>query len=207
MEKVEIARGAEAVLYKKDGKLLKIRIKKGYRHKQIDQVLRKYRTRYEARIMSRLAHVIAVPMIYEVKENKAEIIMDFIDGLRLSDSLENLSEEREKIAFEIGRSIALMHNVGIIHGDLTTSNMIYSKKEGKVYFIDFGLSFHSSRIEDKAVDIYLFLQALKSKHYKIWQEFGYAILKTYYNFVEHADKIKTQLRKVEQRRRYKTQGS
>jgi len=207
----EIARGAEAVLYEQDSKLLKIRVKKGYRHKQIDETLRKYRTRREARILERLLHIIPVPLVYKTDETKAEIVMDFIEGKKLSEALESFSKsEREKIALEIGKNIALMHNIGIIHGDLTTSNMIYKhkdKQESEVYFIDFGLAFHSQRIEDKAVDIYLLLQALKSKHYKIWHEFSEDILKSYFKLVEHADKIKVQLKKVEERGRYKRQGS
>ncbi|MEM2713872.1 MAG: KEOPS complex kinase/ATPase Bud32 [Candidatus Pacearchaeota archaeon] len=198
----EIARGAEAVLYRSNGKLLKIRESKEYRHKEIDVELRKYRTRHEARIIQRLSHIIPVPIVYEVNEDSSKIVMEFIEGKKLSESLESFSHaEREIIATQVGESIALMHNVGIIHGDLTTSNMIY--REGKVYFIDFGLAFHSQRIEDKAVDIYLLIQALKAKHYKIWRTFVEAILKAYFKKVDNGQAIKAQLAKVEARRRYK----
>ncbi|MEM2932921.1 MAG: KEOPS complex kinase/ATPase Bud32 [Candidatus Pacearchaeota archaeon] len=198
----EVARGAEAVLYKKADKLLKVRVKKDYRHNELDFELRKYRTRREAKIMQRLSHIIPVPIVYEVSEESSKIVMEFIEGKKLSEALESFSQaKRELIAKQIGESIALMHNIGIIHGDLTTSNLIY--KEGKVYFIDFGLAFHSNRIEDKAVDIYLLIQALKAKHYKIWHAFAEAILKAYFKKVDDAKAIKTQLEKVEARRRYK----
>src|SRR4030042_1167648 len=49
----------------------------------------------------------------------------------------------------------------IINGDLTTSNMILNP-DNKLYFIDFGLSFHSNKIEDKAVDLHLLKQALNA---------------------------------------------
>ncbi len=201
-----IARGAEAILEKEDGKLIKKRIKKGYRHKAIDDALRKYRTRREGRILNKLANVINVPKVYDIDEKKSLIVMDFIEGDMLSDCLEKYDKDlKEFIAKEIGKSIAIMHNLNIIHGDLTTSNMIY--KDGKVYFIDFGLAFHSNRIEDKAVDIYLFLQAIKSKHFLIYEEFSDMVLKEYFKNVIEAEKIKKQLKKVEERRRYKRKGS
>ncbi len=67
---------------------------------------------------------------------------------------------------EIGNLIGKMHNQNIIHGDLTTSNMIVNSNEKKIYFIDFGLSFFSEKIEDKAVDLHLLKRALESKHLK-----------------------------------------
>jgi TP53 regulating kinase-like protein len=199
-----IARGAEAILEKENGKLIKKRIKKDYRHEYIDNALRKYRTRREARILEKLSNLINVPKIHHVDEEKGILIMDFIDGERLSDYLERYDKNLRKfIANVIGRSIAKIHNANIIHGDLTTSNMIY--KEGKIYFIDFGLAFHSNRIEDKAVDIYLLGQAIKSKHYSIYEEFFDNVLKEYFKHVEQSEKIKKQLKKVEERGRYKKQ--
>jgi len=52
MEKV-IGRGAEAVLYMEDGNLVKERIEKGYRIKELDDRLRRRRTRLESKILSR----------------------------------------------------------------------------------------------------------------------------------------------------------
>ena len=91
--------------------------------------------------------------------------MEFIDGKKLSDSLE--SQDYKKICKQIAENITKMHNSGIIHGDLTTSNMIF--KNNQVYFIDFGLAFHSSKVEDKAVDLHLLKQALEAKHFTIWK--------------------------------------
>jgi len=203
MKKI-IARGAEAILQRENDKLIKIRIKKDYRHEEIDNKLRKYRTRREGRILSKLSNIINVPKVHKIDEEKGILIMDFIEGNRLSDHLEKYNKELQKfIASEIGKTIATIHNANIIHGDLTTSNMIY--KDGKVYFIDFGLAFHSNRIEDKAVDIYLFIQAIKSKHFSIFEDFSKKVLKEYFEHVEQAEKIKKQLKKVEERGRYKKQ--
>ena len=82
-----------------------------------------------------------------------------------------------KYCKKIGEMIAKMHDNDIIHGDLTTSNMILKNKE--IFFIDFGLSFFSKKIEDKAVDIHLLHRALESKHYKVFDKAFKQILKGY----------------------------
>jgi len=74
--------------------------------------------------------------------------------------------------------------------------------EDKIYLIDFGLSFHSTKIEDKSVDIHLLKQALESKHYQFYE-------KLLENFIEGYKKSKNsketlkRLEKVEERGRYK----
>lgn len=74
-------------------------------------------------------------------------------------------------------------------------------KNGKLYFIDFGLSFFSNKIEDKAVDIHLFKQALESKHYKVYKT-AYEFFLKAYNPLDKK-KILERLEKVELRGRYK----
>ena len=71
----------------------------------------------------------------------------------------------------------------------------------QLYFIDFGLSFHSQRIEDKAVDLHLLKQALESKHYKNYD----FLLKECLSNYKWADSqaVLKQLEKVESRGRYK----
>ena len=58
-----------------------------------------------------------------------------------------------------------IHDLNIVHSDLTTSNMIVC--DGQVHFIDFGLSYTSYKIEDKAVDLHLLERALDSYHYNV----------------------------------------
>ena len=129
MKKI-ICQGAEALLIKKDGKLIKERIRKKYRYKSLDEELRKKRTRKEAKLLKKAAEIINVPEILKVDENKKQIIMKFIPGEKLSESLDSydLKKARE-ICRQIGKNIALLHDSDIIHGDLTTSNMIlYNNK-------------------------------------------------------------------------------
>ena len=194
-----LARGAEAILIKQGNNLIKDRIKKGYRLKILDEKLRKSRTKSESKILEKVSKIIAVPKIIET-DNKEKIKMQFIEGKRLSDWLDNL-KNTDKVCQEIGKQTAALHDYDIIHGDLTTSNMILSEKENKVYFIDFGLGFHSKRIEDKAVDLHLLKQALEAKHFKKWEKLFNEIIKNYNS--KDKTKILEQLKKVESRGRYK----
>ena len=195
-----IAKGAEAILIKEDNYLIKERIKKSYRIDEIDFKLRKYRTRSEAKLLSKVENS---PKVFDVDEKEMKIKMEFIDGKLIKNILDNLhSDKRNLLLREIGGKIAKMHDNDIIHGDLTTSNMILKEK---VYFIDFGLGFSSNRIEDKAVDLHLLKQALESKHYKHFEESFNEVLEGY-KLSKNFKEIIQRLEKVEKRGRYKNKN-
>lgn len=198
MLKKILYQGAEAILTLENNLVHKKRIKKSYRIPEIDIPLRKQRTRKEAKILDKLKGKIPVPKLIKLNEANSEIILEYIKGKKLSDCLDKL-KNKNKVMHEIAKSVSLVHNQNIIHGDLTTSNMILVKD--KVYLIDFGLSFHSSRIEDKAVDLHLLKQALEAKHYKHYRRLFSLFLK-YYN-PENKARILEQLKRVEARGRYK----
>jgi Kae1-associated kinase Bud32 len=201
MEKTILARGAEAVITKSKGTIIKDRIEKTYRHQDLDKKIRKLRTRSETKILEKLSKKINVPKIISSDENKAEIKMEYINGKKLAEILEKT--EYKKVAEKIGKTLAKMHNEDIIHGDLTTSNILLKEKD--IYFIDFGLSFHSYRIEDKAVDIHLIKQALEAKHPAIYEITYQELIKSYKKHSKDAQKTISQLEKVEKRGRYKAQ--
>ena len=198
MEKI-IGTGAEAILIQRDGKLIKKRIKKSYRIEELDEKLRKQRTKKESKLLEKASKLIPVPRLIKTDEKNKEIDMEFLDGKKLSDHLDNL-KNGEEICLEIGKNIAKLHDNDIIHGDLTTSNMIL--KDNTVYFIDFGLGFESSKIEDKAVDLHLIKQALEAKHFQHYETFFKAILEGYKISKHYATTIK-RLEAVEKRGRYK----
>jgi len=201
-----IKRGAEAVLYLEKENLIKERIKKGYRIPQLDNELRKYRTRKEAKLISEARRLgIATPKVIEVNEKENKIVMEFIDGERVKELINKINDnEKSYIAEEIGKSVGIMHSNGIMHGDLTTSNMIL--KDRKVYFIDFGLGDFSKRIEDYAIDLSVFKEALKSTHFKhlnlLWDSFIKGYKQT--NPI-HENVLKT-LDNIEKRGRYVIRG-
>jgi|SRR3989344_4026334 len=196
-----LKQGAEAKIFLDGNSIIKERISKSYRIKDIDKKLRLYRTRSEAKILDKCSSIINVPSLFNVDEIGMKIKMEFINGKLLRDLLNDLNEEEKKeIFFYIGNEIAVLHDNNIIHQDLTTSNMVLFNK--KVYFIDFGLSFISDRVEDKAVDLHLLKQALNAKHYLYAEECfdnvleGYRKSKNYSKIIERLDK-------VERRGRYK----
>ena len=195
-----IGTGAEAVLIHEDGKLIKKRLVKSYRLPSLDGKLRKQRTKKESKLLNKASKLIPVPKILKTDE-KENIEMEFIDGKKLSDNLDNLNNA-EEICIEIGKNIAKLHDADIIHGDLTTSNMIYVEDKNKVYFIDFGLGFESNKIEDKAVDLHLIKQALEAKHFMNFEKFFNSILEGYKLSKHHLATI-TRLKAVEKRGRYK----
>jgi len=101
----------------------------------------------------------------------------------------------------VGRLIGKLHSAGIIHGDLTTSNMIM--KDGKLYFIDFGLGFFSRKLEDQGTDLKLLKEALKSTHFKIMDVCWKNILKGYRTEYPKAEMVLKRVEDIEKRARYK----
>ncbi len=193
--------GAEAKLYKEKDNLVKERFSKKYRHTVLDEKLRKSRTKREVKVLLKLKEL-NFPCSHYINhdENTMQITMDFIDGSLLKDVFEKDFKLHAQL---IGKNIALMHKNGIIHGDLTTSNMIFYKNE--LYFIDFGLSFFSNKIEDMAVDLHLLKQALESKHYSVFERAFDIVLSEYAKYFKDADKVVKRLKVVEKRGRYKQQ--
>ena len=127
--------------------------------------------------------------------------MEYLEGDVLKTSLDTYAKtKREKVAIKIGEQIAIMHDKDIIHGDLTTSNMIL--KENKVYFIDFGLGKISHKLEDKATDLKLLKHAFESKHYKHDEELIKNTFKGYKKSINYKETMQ-RLEKVNKRGRYK----
>jgi len=195
MDKI-LNRGAEAVLSLNNNILTKDRLRKGYRIKEIDVPLRKKRTRDEESLLKRAKNIgINVPQIF--KKSDFVIEMEYINGKTLKDELSEMDEKNILSIFkQISKMISELHKADIIHGDLTTSNMLC--KDGDIYFIDFGLGFMSKKVEDKAVDLYLLKKALLSKHFKVGEKAFSVVLKNY----KDKEVIK-RLEKVESRGRYR----
>lgn len=204
MKEKILSRGAEAVIMKKNSKVIKSRIPKGYRHPKLDEKLRTKRTRSEVKILEKAYKIIPVPKILKISEEKKEIELEYLSGKKLSECLSKLKSVHS-ICRQIGKNLSLLHELGLIHGDLTTSNIIFNEKNKKVYFIDFGLGFHSDRAEDKAVDLYIISQALEAKHSKISKKCFKIILESYKKHSKKSEEILKRLEKVKSRGRYKTQ--
>ena len=196
-----ICQGAEAIIIKSKNTIIKDRIPKSYRHPSLDKKLRKRRTKSETKLLTKAHALIPTPRVIS-SDNNSQITMEFISGKRLSDNLEKM-KNWQSVCKQIGSNLALLHDSGIIHGDLTTSNMILTH-QSKLYFIDFGLGFHSDRTEDKAVDLHLIKEALEARHHTIFEKAFSNVLEGY-KTSKNYKKTTAQLEKVERRGRYKAQ--
>lgn len=142
----------------------KRRIEKRYRVKEIDERIRKERTKNEAKLISEARRSgVPTPIIFDVNEYEHEIVMEKIEGTIARDVIDADISER------IGEFVGVLHKNSIIHGDLITSNIIVGTDKNKnknksIYFIDFGLAFIDSSTEARGVDIHVFFQILKSTH-------------------------------------------
>lgn len=198
-QKIKISQGAEAIIELNNNQILKKRISKSYRLSELDSAIRKRRTKSEAKILEKASKVISVPKIINIDKNQQTLSLEYIKGLRLSEHLDKLKNKLQ-IAKKIGETISKLHEEDIIHSDLTTSNMILKGK--KIFFIDFGLSYISKKVEDKAVDLHVLKQALEAKHFKFYKKLWENIEEGYKKSSE-TKKILERLVAVEKRGRYK----
>jgi len=204
-----LKKGAEASLYVADWHdrrvVFKLRHPKKYRPEDLDNQIRTYRTIHEPQLMNEAKKAgVPTPKIFHVDPKNALIIMEFIEGSQVKIVLESMAKmEREELCLKIGSLIGKLHTHGVVHGDLTTSNMILNA-EGRVVFVDFGLGEKTLELEAKGVDLHLMKRALQSTHYEVADEcFGNII--NGYSLVLGKDGAKSVLEKIseiEKRGRY-----
>jgi Kae1-associated kinase Bud32 len=197
-----IGNGAEARIYldAKKNCVVKRRIQKTYRVDEIDSKMRLQRTRREAKILNKLSEI--CPSLINVDEKSMEISMEYIDGPMVKDVVDDMEKnERTKVMHAVGVNTGKMHQKDVIHGDLTTSNMLLLGNEVK--FIDFGLAFVTNKIEHKAVDIHLMKHALESKHYRNYESLFESFLEGYKEGNPEYNLVMDRLEIVEKRGRYK----
>ena len=183
--------GAEAVLHFSQATVTKERVAKPYRHPILDERLRKLRNRKEAKILA--AAPVRVPKLLETTEYS--LTMERIDGPRLRDVL--TKDNAQLFGKALGSTIRKLHEADIIHGDLTTSNVLVDN-HGALVLIDFGLSVHSQRKEDRAVDLHVLRETLEGTHVGEKETFWKAFAESYGD-----QEILTLLKEVESRGRYK----
>lgn len=198
-------KGAEANIYPGEwiGQkvLQKERISKSYRIEEIDHRLRKRRTKNEAKLLH-LAKTCGVttPLLYDIDKDNKTITMEFIRGEPVKDVFNKLDKSKIKpICKKIGEKVAHLHSCGIIHGDLTSSNLLL--KDDEIVFIDFGLGKISDLVEDKGTDLLVFKKALTGIHYDIAEDCFQSILKGYSGADDYPE-ILEKIGEIEVRRRY-----
>ena len=206
-KEIIIYQGAEAKICKSKymgfDVVKKRRINKLYRIKEIDTRLIFYRTKEESKLMTEARkHVVSVPIIFDIDSENGIITMEYLKGNRIKDILNDLSEkERMRICRMIGESIAKLHNNDIIHGDITTSNMIL--QDDRIHFIDFGLGEKNSEIEAKGVDLHVLMEAIESTHSRFSNCFDY-VLEGYKSILKNdANLIINKIQEIVKRGRYR----
>lgn len=185
---------------------LKIRPSKPYRHPILDRRLTRQRITQEARCLAKLVREgVSVPALLaldweghggeEGGWGGAWLMMEWIEGpvVRVvleqwearmkknqasldQSQIENEEARVRRLLRKMGAAIGILHKAGVVHGDLTTSNLMLRPStdaaddtgspsmEGDVVLIDFGLASQSAQDEDRAVDLYVLERAIGSTH-------------------------------------------
>ncbi|HUV98325.1 MAG TPA: KEOPS complex kinase/ATPase Bud32 [Candidatus Paceibacterota bacterium] len=204
-----IKKGAEANLFLEEWQgrkvIMKRRLPKKYRLPEIDEKIRTYRTVHESQLLHYAKEAgVPTPIIFMVDLTDSNIIMEFIEGKQVKQVFNNLSpEERGGLSRHIGELIGRLHRNDIVHGDLTTSNMILAPS-GKVVFVDFGLGEKTVELEPKGVDLHLMKRAFQSVHFRYAEECFTAVLDGYAQVVggDMKSKVHSKIGEIERRGRY-----
>jgi len=192
-----IYQGAEAMIEKIDNKIVKKRIPKNYRIKELDEKLRKERNKKEIKILKEVRRLgINVPRVLE--EGEYEFSMEYIEGKKLRDVID--INNFEFFAKEIAKIIAKLHFNNIVHNDLTLSNMLFS--ENKIYLIDFGLSEFEKSIEKKAEDLLTLYYSIKASFPSFWYRFMEIFFFEYKMLYRDGEKVIKRLEEILKRGRY-----
>jgi TP53 regulating kinase-like protein len=208
-QKQLIKKGAEASLYLVNwhGRqvVIKTRLPKQYRPEQLDLTIRRYRTIHEPQLMHEAKRAgVPTPTIFLVDVENATIVMEYIAGQQVKQMLDTTSDaSRHQLCVDIGTLIGKLHSHGVIHGDLTTSNMILTEA-GRVFLVDFGLGEKNVELEARGVDLHLFRRALQSTHVQVADACFRAVLEGY-EAVLGADgtaRVLDKIREIEKRGRY-----
>ena len=204
-ENVLFQQGAEAKIYSSTllsrPVIVKERFKKSYRHPVLDEKLTHRRTSQEVRSIARCRKAgISTPVVYFVDYTSHKIYMENVqNAVPVKDVINSKlaqNSDLEQLAEKLGTMLGQMHSVDVIHGDLTTSNMLLRDSED-IVLIDFGLSYISSLVEDKGVDLYVLERALLSSHPNT-EQFFQKVLQSYVTATGSAKKAQEILEKLEE---------
>ncbi len=209
-----IYEGAEAKVFLDNETIIKQRIEKRYRNKQLNTLILKQRTKSEARILRKVKEAgVACPEVIKEDLENYTLYLSKIDGKPLREH----SEDKNALLL-VGKEIAKLHQAGIIHGDLTAQNIFFNKTpvcstncvrssnnlpkancfdDNGPIFLDFGLSFNSNKLEDFATD----LAVLKGTILADFSEKTWEYIFT--GYLENTkEKIAEKLDEIEKRKRY-----
>lgn len=239
-----VAQGAESLLYRTTSILsvdqqvaLKVRPEKKWRHPTLDKRLTRARVLAEARVLLKLSKELrvmdedgehsCVPSVIGLDWENGWLATEWVEGTTVKEAIRSWEKHtankgKDKVGLlrllkKIGIVIGKMHACGVIHGDLTTSNLMLRPRspnsaniagstlqetdgagssivDGSIILIDFGLATQSVSDEDRAVDLYVLERAFGSTHPRQESVFG-EVLKSYGEAMGKGGKVV--LRKLE----------
>jgi len=188
---VKVYLGGEAEVKILDDVVIKTRIPKRYRIKELDRELRLRRTKMEAKIISAARRAgVPTPIVLDVEEDT--IVMERIHGIAVKNAMS------EDVSREVGRLTAKLHKAGIIHGDITPMNLILS--DGRIYFVDFGLAFFDNKVEPMGVDVHVYFESLKAS-FDDWEKLRDAFVEGYLG-EGGKEEVLVRAKEIEERGRY-----
>jgi len=184
--------------------IFKVRKPLAYRLPVLDDSIRRQRTIHEADMICQAKKAgVQSPFLYNVDVPAATLVMEFVEGERVKDLVGSATKESlDGVFYDFGRSVARLHSSGIMHGDLTTANVV--RRGSDLVFIDFGLSIRSERLEDHAVDLRLIKETLVGAHPSIAAAALESLYRGYASVVGTARSraVLRQLQNIERRGRY-----
>ncbi len=198
----EIKRGAEAIIYEGEIKGLRVivkkRLPKPYRHPELDRKINEERTKSEAKLIYlALKAGVNAPAVFLVLPHEYVLVMEYVEGTLLKD----LGKLDKEIGLKIGELAGKLHRAGVVHGDLTTANMIM-KSSGEVFLIDFGLAKRSDDLEDQATDVHVFLRSLESVHPYCKDEVMEGFIEGYSQYISYYEEVLKKVKEIRMRGRY-----
>ena len=141
----------------------KVRRSRAYRNPKLDRRLTKHRMTTEARLLARLSnHNLPIPNLLAFEESSGVLIQTLMPGQQLANLLRAGSEAEEMLT-KSGEMIRKLHSLGAVHGDLTTSNILWDGGSG-VSLIDFGLSMWTTEVERMGLDLQVLSECLSASH-------------------------------------------
>jgi len=211
-----VNQGAEARLYHMTGQeycgvslpydlVVKERVRKRYRIPQLDERIVISRTIHEARLLHEAKRAgVHTPTLFFIDTSRHAIVMEHIEGMRIKEHLISSPRASLPVLERIGADVGRLHAHGIVHGDLTTSNIIL--RDDEIVFIDFGLGEFSPEVEPQAVDLHLFKQALTSTHFTMMNAYWARFLEDYKTTMPASAEVIERIADIEQRGRYVERG-
>jgi Kae1-associated kinase Bud32 len=201
-----IYQGAEATLttafHLHRPAVVKVRSPKGYRIKELEESIARGRMRNEARLLRRAREAgVGTPALLDSDPEACSLTLEYLAGQPLRSSYDSAPRAlRRRCAGLAGAAIGRLHKASIIHGDLTTSNMIV--RDGVLHLIDFSLGHVSDRLEDRAVDLKAFKDSFHATHLSHAADFALVLAAYRRELGPRARSVIGQIKTIERRRRY-----